>query len=112
MTYNQYWDGDCEMAKYFREADDLKRERENTSLWLQGLYFYEALIDASPVINPMSKKHKPHPYRESPIPLTEAADRRKKEEENKKKLSNGKEAMRAMMAGINQKFKKGGMSNG
>lgn len=104
MSYHDYWDGDAEMAKYYREMDEVRRERENTSLWLQGLYFYEALIDASPVINAFSKKKKPYPYRDTPIPLTAQANKRKKEQENMKKLENGKTAMRAMMAGINRKF--------
>ena len=105
MTYQEYWDGDCPMAKSFREMDDLNRERENYSLWLQGVYIYEALLDASPVFNALSKKRQPYPYRSSPIPMTEAAERRKREDENRKKLINGKEAMKAMAASINKKFK-------
>ena len=46
MTYHEYWDGDSMMAKYFREAEERKRERENYNAWLQGVYIYEALLDA------------------------------------------------------------------
>lgn len=59
MGYHDYWDGDCEMARYYRDMDEKVKERQNEALWLQGLYFYEALVDASPVLNAMSKKHKP-----------------------------------------------------
>lgn len=112
MTYQEYWDKDCTLAKYFRRADELKRERENTFLWLQGLYIYEAMIDVSPILNAMSKKHKPYPYREAPMPITEAAEKIRKEEENRKRLAKGREAMEIIMANINQKFKKGGASDG
>ena len=105
MTYYEYWDGDCCMAKAYRETDELNRERENYSLWLQGVYIYEALLDASPALNALSKKRQPYPYRNTPIPLTEAANKRKQEDENKKKLLSGKDYMLAMTAGINKKFK-------
>ena len=51
MGYHDYWDGDCEMARYYRDMDEKVKERQNEALWLQGLYFYEALVDASPVLN-------------------------------------------------------------
>lgn len=105
MSYYDYWDGDCEMARYYRDMDEKVKERQNEALWLQGLYIYEALLDASPVLNAMSKKHKPLPYRQSPIPLTEARSKQQEEERNKEKLNAGKEAMKQMMAGVNQKFK-------
>ena len=108
MTYHEYWDGDSMMAKYFREAEERKRERENYNAWLQGVYIYEALLDASPALNALSKKKKPYPYRKSPIPITEAETRRQKDEENREKMKNGLGAMRALMAGINKKFGKEG----
>ena len=95
MGYHDYWD-----------MDEKVKERQNEALWLQGLYFYEALVDASPVLNAMSKKHKPIPYRQAPIPLTEARHRQQQEEENHKKLNAGKEAMKQIMAGVNSKFKR------
>lgn len=106
MGYHDYWDGDCEMARYYRDMDEKVKERQNEALWLQGLYFYEALVDASPVLNAMSKKHKPILYRQAPIPLTEARHRQQQEEENHKKLNAGKEAMKQIMAGVNSKFKR------
>lgn len=113
MTYHEYWDGDAAMVKYFREADDLKRERRNSEMWLQAAYFYEALLDASPVFNPLSKKNKPFPFRSEPIPITTSGSKQQEERSKKKQLESGKEAMRAMMAAINKQFadknkKKGG----
>lgn len=105
MTYHDFWDGDCAMVKYYREAEEIKRERRNSELWLQAAYIYEALLDASPVFNPLSKKNKPFPFRSEPIPITHSGSKQHEERQKKKRLENGKEAMRAMMAAINTRFK-------
>lgn len=104
MSYADYWDGDNCMTKYYRRMDELNRERHNADLWLQGAYIYEALLDASPVFNPLSSKKKPFPYRENPIPLTEAETKRLDELNKQKQLEAGREAMRAMMIEFNKKF--------
>lgn len=104
MTYRDYWDGDCCMTKYYREAEELRRERVNSEMWLQAAYIYEALLDASPVFNPLSKQQKPYPFRSEPIPLTAAAEQQSEERKKRKQMEDGKEAMRAMMAAINKRF--------
>jgi hypothetical protein len=106
MSYHDYWDGDSSMVKYYREAEELRRERRNSELWLQAAYIYEAVLDASPVLNPLSKKNKPYPFRSEPIPLTRTGNKQVEERRKKKQLENGKEAMRAIMASINERFKK------
>lgn len=114
MSYHDYWDGDNCMTKYYREAEEIKRERRNSELWLQAAYIYEALLDASPVFNPLSKKNKPFPFRSEPIPITASGSKKSEERKKKQRLENGKEAMRAMMAAINDRFKKkkeGGEAN-
>lgn len=112
MSYHDYWDGDNLMPKFYRQKYEYDKERRNYELWLQGAYLYEAVLDASPALNPLSKKNKPFPYRSTPIPITEGESKYKKEMEKKKKLENGKQAMRAMMANFNRQFqekqKKGG----
>ena len=114
MSYHDYWDGDNCMTKYYREAEEIKRERRNSELWLQAAYIYEALLDVSPVFNPLSKKNKPFPFRSEPIPITASGSKKSEERKKKQRLENGKEAMRAMMAAINDRFKKkkeGGEAN-
>jgi hypothetical protein len=67
MTYDQYWNEDCELPKYYRQAHELKTTRKNQELWLQGMYIYEALCDVSPVLHAFAKKGtKPQPYTERP----------------------------------------------
>lgn len=114
MSYHDYWDGDSTMTLYYREAEEHNRERRNTELWLQAVYFYEALLDVSPVFNPLSRKSKPLPFRSEPVPITATATKKQEENKKRKMLENGKEAMRAMMATINSRFKekkKGGEVN-
>ncbi len=106
MSYHDYWDGDNCMTKYYREAEEIKKEQRNSELWLQAVYIYEALLDASPVFNPLSKKNKPLPFRSEPIPITSSGSKKSEERKKKRMLENGKEAMRAMMAAINERFKK------
>lgn len=106
MSYHDYWDGDNCMTKYYREAEEIKKERRNSELWLQAAYIYEALLDASPVFNPLSKKNKPFPFRSEPIPITSSGSKKSEERKKKQMLENGKEAMRAMMAAFNEHFKK------
>ena len=67
MTYEQFWEQDCELVKYYRKAAQIKQGLRNQDAWLQGAYFYEALIDAAPVLRAFAKKGtKPALYRESP----------------------------------------------
>lgn len=106
MSYHDYWDGDAQMVRYYRDMDDYKREHENYLAWLHGLYIYSALIDVAPVFNAMSKKKKPKPYMDSPVPLSERATQRAKAEENRQKMANGKNVMQIMAKGFNAKFMK------
>lgn len=84
MPYDLYWEGNPNLVKVYREREDIKRTIENQKLYLQGYYFYEALLRSSPVINAFSKDPKPIPYLDNPIPLTEQEIR---EYERRKELN-------------------------
>ncbi len=86
MTYEQYWNEDCCLVKYYREAFKLQRERDNERLWLQGMYVYEALCDVSPVLRAFAKKGtKPIEYSTQPYAITkEEIERRRIEKEKAK----------------------------
>ena len=71
MSYDLYWDGDCLATKAYREADEIRQQRKNQDLWLQGMYIYEALCDVSPVLQAFAKKGtKPTPYSSEPYAIT------------------------------------------
>ena len=105
MTYEQYWDGDPMLAKYYRKADELRRQRKNQELWLQGMYIYEALCDVSPIYQAFAKKGtKPRPYAERPYSITEServSEKKLREEKDREKAIR---YMEAKMANLNKRF--------
>ena len=104
MTPEQYWDGDSTLAKYYRKAEELRNERRNQELWLQGMYIYEALCDVAPVLHAFAKKGtKPIPYSSKPYAITEKQVRQEREEKERRLVEKGKKFMEAMMASINKK---------
>ena len=105
MTYDEFWNQDCLLAKYFREADKIKTERKNAEMWLQGRYYYEAILAASPILHAFAKKGtRPHPYLEAPYPMNREEAKSKQESEEEVKYN----AMRAKMIALTQKTRKGG----
>lgn len=83
MTADEFWNGDCCLTKYYRKAHEMKKDRKNEELWLQGLYFYEAMVDASPILNAFAKQGtKPFPYPKEPYARTvDEADKRKERDD-------------------------------
>lgn len=84
MTEAQYWDGDPTLVRAYRKAHRLQEDRLNSHLWLQGMYFYEALCDASPIFHDLAKPGTTaHPYAKEPYDLhpqeTERKERRKQD---------------------------------
>lgn len=106
MTPEMYWDGDATLSKFYRKAYELKRERKNEEMWLQGLYIYEALLDSAPVLNAFCKTHKPLPYRSEPIPLTEDEVIEMREKEEERKLKENKEKFKELVKELNKKFER------
>ena len=70
MTPEQFWDGDVDLVKFYRKAYEYKKQEWNTQAYLNGLYTYEAILRASPVLHAFAKRGtKPLPYRDKPIEL-------------------------------------------
>ena len=107
MTYEQYWDGDCCMTKYFRRMDELKRSRNNEESWLLGCYIYDALLSVYPVFNALSKKKEPYPYRSSPFPITEREQIQADLDKKKREMYKSIEEMQEWAAAINKRRKEG-----
>ena len=105
MTYDQYWEGDCTLVKYYRKAEEIRNEKRNQELWLQGMYVYEAICDVAPVLHAFAKKGtKPTPYSIKPYPLNDKQSKREAEEKQRKLTEKGKKFMEAMAMSINKKF--------
>ena len=105
MTPEQYWDGDPQLAKYYRKADELKRQRTNQALWLQGMYIYEALCDVAPIFHAFAKKGtKPTPYTDHPYSITSKEREDEKKLQEKRERDKARRYMEAQMARLNKRF--------
>ena len=105
MTYEQYWDGDCALVKYYRKAEEMRNEKRNQELWLQGMYVYEAICDVSPILHAFAKKGaKPHPYPSKPYAINEKQMKQEREEKERKLVEKGKKFMEALMQSTNKRF--------
>ena len=105
MTPEQYWDGDPQLAKYYRKADELKRQRENQKLWLQGMYIYEALCDVAPILRAFAPKGtKPTPYTDHPYSITTKEREDEKKLQEKRERDKARRYMEAQMAKLNKRF--------
>ena len=105
MTPEQYWDGDCTLVKYYRQAEELRNEKRNQELWLQGMYIYEAICDVSPILHAFAKKGvKPLPYPSKPYAISEKQIKKEREEKERKLAEQGKRFMEAMMHSTNKRF--------
>ena len=62
MTPEQYWEGDCELVRYYRKAAQIRQDLKNQDAWLQGMYVYQAIGNLAPILRAFAKI--------SPLPLT------------------------------------------
>lgn len=114
MTYDQFWNDDVELVKFYREAFQLKQQLKEQDLWLQGAYFCEAISACfSDKKNKVTYPEKPHGY--LGIKKAETAAQKSAKEELKKKQAYEKTKidMELWAARLERKFKKkGGEENG
>lgn len=88
MSYDEYWNGDIYIVKFYRESHKLKLEQQDENNWMIGMYVYEAIIDCSPVLHPFSKSKKPLPYADKPFLMDKLNENRKTEEEKEQEKEN------------------------
>ena len=102
MTYTEYWEEDGDLPIYYREAEKMRIEKMNWQAHLQGMYIYEAICDASPILNPFAKKGtKPLPYPSVPYGATESTHV-DKDAQTKKAM----DIFSARVAQFNENFRK------
>ncbi len=105
MSEEQYWDRDCLLVKAFRKAEELKTDRKNQEMWLQGVYIYEALCRVSPILHAFAKKGtKPAPYLSEPFAVSKKQAEGKEAAKVKKTYDKGKARMEGFMVQFNKKF--------
>ena len=107
MTEEQYWDKDCLLTKYYREAEELRTEKANQMAWLQGMYIYDALARISPILRAFSKKGtKAQPYPEEPYPIGRKSVEDSKNKKEKENYDKAKRYMEAYMVQHNKRLEK------
>jgi hypothetical protein len=94
MSYTEYFEGDCLLPKYYREAYKIRQERDDYNAWLQGVYVYKAL-DCALYNNPplMKRGREPRNYFEQPFLQQEKF----KEEQSEEQLALKQEQENATM---------------
>lgn len=104
MTEYEFWDGDCYLAKVYREAEKLNVEKQNTMAWLQGLYIYDALCKVAPIFNPFAggENVELESYPEKPYSFSGSV--KDQEEEVKRDYDAKKSRFLAMVNNINANF--------
>lgn len=106
MTYDEFWNQDVSLVEVYREANELRDRKRNQELWLQGMYIYEALCDASPLFRFTMKSGtiKPEPYAKEPYPITASEVREREERAAKQKEERLKAEFAAFAERMRQKM--------
>ena len=110
MTYDEYWNMDCLLVKSYRKANNLRRDRVNQEMWLQGMYIYDSIIRIAPILQAFAKGGtKPMPYVEKPYDLTPEAIEKTKADKEKEAYMRMKQRMETFTSEHNKQFEdKGG----
>ena len=96
------------MVKYYREADKIRQENANQTAWLQGMYFYDALVRVSPVLTAFAPKGtKPIAYMNEPYPISKKDVLEAERKQREKEKAEAKAKMNALMLSNNKRFEKG-----
>lgn len=113
MSWEQFWHGDVEMARFYRQAHEMQLKQKNFELWLQGRYVYEAIGDMVPVLHAFAKEGStPTPYPREPYPLTQKDVREQEERERREQYERMKAYVNRWANETNAKNKrKEGMNN-
>lgn len=86
MTYDEYWNQEALLVKFYREAYQQSSKQRNYELWLQGYYVHYAVSIA--LANGFRGKGKtPQPYLEKPFALNSLERKEEKEAEERKKMA-------------------------
>lgn len=82
MTYEQYWEQDPWIAKYYREAYEVRRDAENANAWWNGMYTFTAICTALSNIHLDGKHHKINEYPKEPFRIREKSEEEIKKEQD------------------------------
>ena len=95
MSYDEFWNRNTLCHASYRKAWEQRRAQINWQMWMQGGYFYDALIKVAPVMRAALGKGRVQPgeYPSEPYPITAKEAREREEAKRRAKF----EKMLAMM---------------
>lgn len=70
MTFEQFWYGEPDLVKYYREAHDIKIEEQNSLMHLQGIYVKQAIGDFIEFYAMVNHPRIREGYPKKPYPIT------------------------------------------
>ena len=103
MSSEEYWKGDALLPKAYRKAYRMKQEQTNRDAWLQGLYFYDAVISALTHLNSKKSEHKS--YTAKPYSFTAEDIERDKEEKKVEAEAQAEVWMKSWVSATQKMFK-------
>lgn len=101
MSYEQFWEDDPCLAKFYRRADEIKRKRMNEELWLAGIYVADAL---TATVGNMFTKGQKYQYPSEPKPITRDEVEARAERERQRRMEKIKAAFTAKALSVNAKM--------
>lgn len=96
VSADEFWNGDYTLLKYYVDKHRIAVEQQNEQLWLQGVYFYEAV---SVALAQSFSKHANVKYPDKPYRITPLSEE-EQELENKRKV----EEFRAQLMAAGKRF--------
>lgn len=78
-SYNEFWNESAWVAAAYFDAEIYRREQINNDMWLQGLYFSNAVNSALAMAFWNKKGKKPDGYVQYPLAFTEREKAAEKE---------------------------------
>lgn len=109
MTWDQFWNQDSTMVKYFREAEKIRVNNRNTEMWIQGAYIYKVMEAFAPILPAFPKKNaRVGDYLSEPLSLSEEEEKSKEERKARRDADKGIKMMNDWMQRVNNKRKGAG----
>lgn len=83
VSYHDFWDGEFDICKYARKADEINQGNKNREQWWQAVYIFRMMLDASPAFNVFNSGDKNITLSvDRPFPITQ-----KEIDENNKRIA-------------------------
>jgi len=106
MTYEDFWERSPELVRAFHEAERLNTEKQNTMMWLQGRYIFDAHMAALANFSAgLAGKRGNEKYTEKPYRVTPMTEE-EKEAERQRKLDAYIESLKTFQAEFNRRKEK------